>query len=100
MRSISLFIRRGKLVPGVQLEGGRHSVGGEGSPFYGVGSDKIRLHRGSSECTAAAVIFSTVITFEIFLYSLTFDIMKTKTQKTPKKPTALYRFFIKSKTVN
>ena len=74
-------------------------MGGEGSPFYGVGSNKIGLHRGSSECTAAAVIFSTVITFEIFLNSLTFDIMKTKSQKN-KKQTALYRFFIKSKAVN
>ena len=74
-------------------------MGGEGSPFYGVGSNKIGLHRRSSEYTAAAVIFSTVITFEIFLNSLTFDIMKTKSQKN-KKQTALYRFFIKSKAVN
>ena len=74
-------------------------MGGEGSPFYGVGSIKFGLHRRSSEYTAAAVIFSTVITFEIFLNSLTFDIMKTKSQKN-KKQTALYRFFIKSKAVN
>ena len=74
-------------------------MGGEGSPFYVVGSNKIGLHRRSSEYTAAAVIFSTVITFEIFLNSLTFDIMKTKSQKN-KKQTALYRFFIKSKAVN
>ena len=68
---------------------GRHSVGGEGSPFYGVGSNKIGLHSGSSECTAAAVIFSTVITFEIFLNSLTFDIMKTKSQKKQKTNSSL-----------